>query len=91
LATPNGFFALPRTLWLERSAAVAWATIGWEASTSSPLSAVASGAAGAAGSGVVASASGTAASAATKRIATGQRRRWTSWRQRLVIELIGLQ
>src|SRR5215207_1664652 len=92
LATPNGFFGSPRTLRRDTRAS-AGATIGWEASSSDDSVSVAGvGGAGAGGAGSLLSAIGTAARAATSKIATGQRRRWTNWRQRLVTALlIGLQ
>ena len=80
----TGSCALPSTLRrLARSAAVAARRSAASASADSPAPARAAARRRRGGSGSLASASGTAASAAISRIATGQRRRWTSWRQML--------
>src|SRR5215218_5738939 len=92
-AMPNGFLALPSTLRRRVVPGSACATIGCVANSPSALAlVVGTGEAGSGGAGSLASANGTAARAATSRIATGQRRRWTNWRRRLVTALlIGLQ
>jgi hypothetical protein len=70
------------------SASAASATIGSVASTPPSSVVAAAGGAGTVGSGSWVSRTGTAASAPTRRIATGQRRRRTSWRQMSVIGFI---
>ena len=76
LGMPNGFLALPRTLRSLTASTEAIVTMGSAVTGSISASTAATGGGVSAS---FASTTGTATSAATKRIATGQRRRSTSW------------